>query len=120
MDRLLPRSPPHPPSFLSSLFPFSHLFVSFIFSFVRLAFLPRVFFSYAPSSVGGLDGWSLFVFRYAKLRPGISRGLGKLRLPSTTDRKQDSRLKKTYLFFARIVTASSRHTETEWRGGSSD
>lgn len=53
-----------------------------------------MFFSYAPSSVGGLDGWSLFVFRYAKLRPGISRGLGKLRLPSTTDRKQDSRLKK--------------------------
>lgn len=66
-------------------------------SFVYLTLLSRAFFSYAPSStyVGGLDGWSLFVFRYAKLRPGISRGLGKLRSPSaTTDRKQDGRLKK--------------------------
>lgn len=66
-------------------------------SFVHLTLLSRAFFSYAPSStyVGGLDGWSLFVFRYAKLRPGISRGLGKLRSPSaTTDRKQDGRLKK--------------------------
>lgn len=63
-----------------------------------------MFFSYAPSSVGGLDGWSLFVFRYAKLRPGISRGLGKLRLPSTTDRKQDSRLKKN-VFILRTHSA---------------
>lgn len=66
-------------------------------SFVHLTLLSRAFFSYAPSStyVGGLDGWSLFVFRYAKLRPGISRGLGKLRSPSaTTDRKQDGHLKK--------------------------
>lgn len=66
-------------------------------SFVHLTLLSRAFFSYAPSStyVGGLDGWSLFVFRYAKLRPGISRGLGKLCSPSaTTDRKQDGRLKK--------------------------
>lgn len=79
----------------SYLFPFP-LSLS-LRSFVHLTLLSRAFFSYAPSStyVGGLDGWSLFVFRYAKLRPGISRGLGKLRSPSaTTDRKQDGRLKK--------------------------
>lgn len=56
-----------------------------------LPFISRLLPLLAPSStyVGGLDGWSLFVFRYAKLRPGISRGLGKLRSPSTTaDRKR--------------------------------
>lgn len=75
--------------------------------FPRYTRLPR-------AAASSMDGCYLF-FVTRNCEPGISRGLGKLRSPSTTDRKQDARFKER-IHFSRARSAMTTRLPAARKG----